>query len=202
MEKTEAAFRILNMFSNWSKNTYSEKQAEKIYFEIYEPIVNKLLPFMKKYDGNEDDDFVNTLRDCQTILVQNSALSNPVYIKRIDRILNSDANCKKCPLFSNQFRAKCQAKYEKKNKKFRKNVFEFLVQDLITEYNLLRKKLGLRKLTILQRVYLDQMAYKDYKSALTSLLVLLIILVIPATVILILKLVALYINIFTVPFNL
>lgn len=175
MERLEFVRRILDLLSTWSKNTYNEKYAEKIYFEIYEPVINKLLPFMKNYDGSEDDDFVNALRDCQTILIQNSALSNPVYIKRIGKILNSDTKCKKCPSFSKQRQAKCQTKHEKKNKKRRKDVFEFLINDLITEYNLLRKKIGLRKLTILQRAYLDQIAYNECRDNLIIILITIIV---------------------------
>lgn len=178
MEIMEFIPRIINALFNWHKNAYKEKSAKKIYSEIYAPIMEKLLPFLKNYDGSEDKDFANALHDCRKILMNNFKISNPVFIKKINRIINLDKKFKPYQPYSKRDEKKyqnlCPIIRIEKDKEYRKSAFEYFAHDIITEYSRLRKKVGIGKLSITHRVNLDQIAYQDLRSCLIPILVLLV----------------------------
>lgn len=177
-EIMEFISRIINALFNWHKNAYKEKPAKKIYSKIYAPIMEKILPFLKNYDGSEDKDFANALHDCRKILMKNFKISNPVLIKKINRIIDSDKKFKPYQPYSKSDERKyqnlCPITRTEKDKEYRKSAFEYLAHDIITEYGRLRKKVGIGKLSIEHCVNLDQIAYKDLRSCLMLILALLI----------------------------
>lgn len=162
---------MLDIFLIYGRKYPNKKIAKKLYYNVYAPIVNDLLPFMRSYDGGNNDKLFDILRKSRAILSDNFAMSNPAHIKLIDKIII--LNIDYLPLAGPEQKRHAKCTMEKgliKLNKKRKNAFEFFVHDLLIEYNVLRKTLGIKKLTAFQRISLDQFSYQNYQSLLNFLL--------------------------------
>lgn len=157
--------KLLDVFLHLNAKYLDSDKAAKLYNYVYTPVVQMLLPFMKEYDGSEDNKLAEILHNCRVILSDNFEISNPIHIKRINRIIDDNLKFKNCTLFSKHQKKKYENGTEeyrlRKDKEFRKTVFESFIHDLLIEYNSLRKTVGIKKLTVLQMVNLDQVEYNN-----------------------------------------
>ena len=172
--------KFLDVFLRWSRKYPDSDKATKLYDYVYEPVVQMLLPFMKEYDGGEDNELAEILHNCRVIFLNNFANSNPIHIKRINRIIDDKKEFKKCTLFSKYQQYKYKNRNDeyrsKRDKKFRKTVFESFIHDLLIEYNSLRKTIGINKLTIMQLINIDQVEYKIVLEDVIFMMILIILL--------------------------
>lgn len=172
--------KFLDVVLRWSRKYSDIDKATKLYDYVYEPVVQMLLPFMKEYDGSEDNELAEILHNCRVIFLNNFANSNPIHIKRINRIIDDKKEFKKCTLFSKYQQYKYENGTEeyrsKRDKKFRKTVFESFIHDLLIEYNSLRKTIGINKLTIMQLINIDQVEYKIVLEDVIFMMILIILL--------------------------
>lgn len=156
--------KFLDVLLRCSRKYPDSDKATKMYDYVYEPVVQMLLPFMKEYDGSEDNKLAEILHNCRVIFLNNFANSNPIHIKRINRIIDDKKEYKRCPQFSKLqqkiYEISTEKYRSKKDKKFRKAAFESFIHDLLIEYNSLRKAIGINKLTIMQLINIDQVEYK------------------------------------------
>ena len=166
--------KFLDVFLRWSRKYPDKKIAEKLYYSVYTYIIKQLLPFMRNYDVNKDGKLIEALHNCRVVLSDNHEITNPIHIKRIDKIINSEQNFQSCDTMSKRQKRKYDKGTEEyrlqEDKKYRKAIFEGFIHDILIEYNALRKAIGLDKLTILQIIKLDQIEHDNMISNVKALI--------------------------------
>lgn len=160
----ESIIRIFNWFIKRTPKYKNNEYTRKLYTEIYDPIFQKLQPYFRNY--NESEEFKRDLQECRNLLNENHALVNPIYITRINKIIDENGNLKDIKIMSK----KEKRKYEKLNDnqkrememEYRKNYFDFLTHYFIIDCQKVRKTLGISNFTYMQRLLIDEVSNQDF----------------------------------------
>lgn len=196
MSYENLACKILDLLTTQVIKYKDNENTRYLYNEVYDPIFAKLQPYFKHYCETEKLKLV--LNECRNLLKSNHNLINPVYIARIDNIIDENGEFKHITNLSKKDRRKYNKSNEEGKKRIeikrRNEYFNFFAHDFINDCNKLRKTLGVPYFTYAQKAYLDEITYKDMLSLAKTILVSSIILGVFLIFVTIIRFLALFFN--------
>lgn len=136
--------KLVDMYPNSIFKFKNNQKTENLYTNIYEPIFIKLEPYFRNYCDTSD--FADTLKDIRDILKSNHKAINPVYITRLNKVIDKNGNLKH---------------YDKNEVKQRRQAFYIFAHEFISDYNKIQKSLGIASFSFSQKSAIDQIFSDD-----------------------------------------